>query len=211
VGAKARWPFFWIGFLLSAAVCLSALTRCSLQEAPRRPQPAPHDPRWAVPLERPGLPNLHKVSDDLYRGAQPTGRGFRELEDMGIRTVVNLRSFHSDRDEMAGTGLGYEHIAMKAWHPEDEDVVRFLRIVTDPERTPVFVHCEHGADRSGVMSAAYRMAVQGWTAEEAVEEMVEGGYGFHGVWRGRLGGYLEELDFDEIKRRAGLSAPGEEG
>lgn len=102
----------------------------------------------STPVNRPGLPNLHKVSPVLYRGAQPTAEGMRELKKLGIRTVVNLRWLHSDRDEIGDTGLAYEEISMKSWHPEDEDVARFLRIVTDPDRTPVFIHCQHGADRT---------------------------------------------------------------
>ena len=158
---------------------------------------------WAPPMDRPGLPNLHKVSDDLYRGAQPTAEGMRELEKMGVKTVVNLRSFHSDRDEIGETALGYEHIYMKAWHAEDEEIVRFLRIVTDRSRTPVFVHCQHGADRTGTLCAIYRIAVQGWTKAEAIREMTEGGFGFHEGWRNLIE-YIQGLDIEAIKRRAGL-------
>jgi len=155
-------------------------------------------PAWAAPLERPGLPNLHKVSETLYRGAQPTAEGMRELKRMGIRTVINLRSFHSDRDEIAQTGLAYEHIYMKAWHPEDKEVIRFLQIVTDPQRTPVFVHCQHGADRTGTMCAIYRIAVQGWTKDEAIREMTEGGFGYHEAWQ-NLVTYIRNLDVERIK------------
>jgi len=163
------------------------------------------DPRWATPMTKPGLPNLHKVSDTLYRGAQPTAQGMRELKKMGVKTVVNLRSFHSDRDEIGDTGLAYEHIYMKAWHPEDKEVVRFLQIVTDPARTPAFVHCQHGADRTGTLCAVYRIVVCGWTKHEALREMTEGGFGYHAVWR-NLPTYLEGLDVEAIRRRAGLPA-----
>lgn len=71
----------------------------------------------------------------------------KELKKMGIATVVNLRSFHSDRDEIGSTGLGYEHIYVKAWHPEEKEIIRFLQIVNDPKRQPVLVHCQHGAGR----------------------------------------------------------------
>ena len=124
---------------------------------------------------------------------------------MGIETIVNLRSFHSDRDEVGQTDLQCERIHMKAWHPEREEVVLFLRIVMDPKRTPVLVHCQHGADRTGTMCALYRIAVQGWTKEEAIREMTAGGYGFHEVFD-NLPEWIAELDIESIKREAGLGA-----
>lgn len=158
---------------------------------------------WAQPLSLPGVPNLHKVSDTLYRSAQPTGAGMRNLKKLGIETIVNLRSFHSDRDEISNTGLAYEHIYMKAWHPEEEDVIRFLQIVTNPKRTPVLVHCQHGADRTGLMVAIYRIVVQGWSKEDAAREMTEGGFGFHEVWINLIP-WLDALDIDRIRKGAGL-------
>ena len=170
--------------------------------------PAARDPRWAAPLRAPGLPNFHKVSGDLYRGAQPTPEGFRELKRLGIRTVVNLRALRSDRDELedagaAAAGLALEHISFKAWHAEDEDVVRFLKIATDQAKTPVFVHCQHGADRTGTMCAIYRMAVQGWSREDAIREMTEGGFGYHSIWKNLIS-YLQALDVEKLRREAGL-------
>jgi tyrosine-protein phosphatase SIW14 len=158
---------------------------------------------WAQRLEVPGVENLHKVSEELYRGAQPSGEGLQQLKELGIKTIVNLRSFHSDRAEIGDTGLGYEHIYMKTWHAEEEEVVRFLKIVTDPNRIPVFVHCQRGADRTGTMCAIYRVAVQGWSKEEAIEEMTKGGFGFYSGWQ-NLVNYIRELDVEEIKRSVGL-------
>jgi protein tyrosine/serine phosphatase len=89
------------------------------------------------------------------------------------------------------------------WHPEDEDVLRFLRIVTDTNRAPVFVHCLHGSDRTGTMIAIYRMAVENWSKEAAIEEMTRGGFGFHRVWR-NLVKYLRALDVEDLKRRAAI-------
>ena len=158
---------------------------------------------WAKPLEMQGVPNLHKVSDTLYPSAQPSEEGMTKLKALGIETIINLRSFHSDRDEIGSTGLAYEHIYMKAWHPEEEEAVRFLRIVTNPKRSPVLVHCQHGADRTGTMCALYRITVQGWTKEEAVREMTQGGFGFHEIWK-NLPNWFENLDIDAIKKKAGI-------
>jgi protein tyrosine phosphatase (PTP) superfamily phosphohydrolase (DUF442 family) len=166
--------------------------------------PAERPAEWAKAIEKPGLPNLHKVSGDLYRGAQPDKEGYAQLKALGIKTVLNLRAFHSDRAEVRAAGMGYESISMKAWHPEDEDVVKFLKIATDKSRTPVFVHCQYGADRTGTMCAIYRIAVCGWSKEEAIREMTEGGFGFHKAWQ-NLVRYIEGLDVEKLKRQAGLN------
>ena len=162
--------------------------------------------KWAEPVVLEGVPNLHRINDRLYRSAQPTAEGMANLKELGIKTIVSLRSFHSDRDEIWNTGLGYEHIFMKAWHPEAEDVVRFLRLVSDPERTPILVHCQHGADRTGVMSAIYRDAVQGWSKEEAIREMVRGGFNYHELWI-NIPPWIRKLDIEKIREEAGLRGP----
>ncbi len=181
---------------LIVTVCLCLLAMATQAAETQRP------PQWAVPVMRAGVPNLYKVSDDLYRSAQPTRGGMKEIRKLGIKTVVNLRSFHSDRDEIRGLPLEYEHITMKAWHPERKEIMRFLRIVTDPKRTPVLVHCQHGADRTGTMCAVYRVVIQGWSKEDAVREMTQGGYGFHEVWS-NLPGWIERLDVESLKRELG--------
>lgn len=183
-----------------AGVLLAATLVAGEQAATNRPE------TWARPVELEGVPNLNRVSPQLYRSAQPTPEGMRNLKRLGIITVVNLRSFHTDRDEIGDLDLGREHIFMKAWHPEREEVVRFLRIVNDPKHTPVLVHCQHGADRTGAMVAIYRIAVQGWTKEEALREMTEGGFGFHEVWQ-NLPRWVDDLDVEAIREEAAIAAP----
>src|SRR5690349_7313267 len=104
---------------------------------------ADRPPAWAVPPAEkiPGLPNFFHVTPTLYRGAQPTAAGMRALEAMGVKTVLSLRAFNDDESLLPGTRLAHPRIRFSTWHPEDEDVVRFLRIVTDPKNAPVFVHC----------------------------------------------------------------------
>ncbi|MDD5707420.1 MAG: tyrosine-protein phosphatase, partial [Kiritimatiellae bacterium] len=105
-------------------------------------------------------------------------------------------------NEIGAMGFGYEHIYMKAWHPERAEVVRFLRIVTDADRVPVLVHCQHGADRTGTMCAMYRVVVQAWSKEEAIREMTLGGFGFHEVWQ-NLPRWIEDLDVESIRKDVG--------
>ena len=158
---------------------------------------------WAKPLVTDELPNLYKVSDILYRGAQPEAEGFKKLKEMGIKTVINLRNFHSDRDEIGDLDFNYQHIYMTAWHPEEKELVKFLRIVSDPANQPVFVHCQHGADRTGTMCALYRLAIDGWSKQQALEEMTKGGFGFHAIWK-NLEKYILQLDVDAVQQKAGL-------
>jgi protein tyrosine/serine phosphatase len=161
------------------------------------------------------LPNLHRVNATLYRAAQPTPEGFALLDthvslangDPPIRTIVSLRAFKDDSALVAASStLRLEEISFKTWHPEDEDVVKFLRIATTPALQPVLVHCRHGSDRTGTMVAAYRIVVDGWTKAEATDEMINGGYGFHPMWQNLLR-YIENLDVDAIRAQVAAQGP----
>jgi len=122
----------------------------------------------------------------------------RNLESIGILTVINLRAFHSDHAEVAGTALLNEELSVKTWHLEDEDVVRVLRMLKDTARGPYLVHCQHGADRTGTMIAMYRIIFQGWSKEKAIDELVNGGYGFHPIWKNILE-YVQNVDVEKIR------------
>ncbi len=161
-------------------------------------------PRSADLIQIEGVPNFHKISEDLYRSGQPTAKGLRNLKDLGIRTVIDLRWLNSERNAATDSGLEYEHIHMTVLTPEESDAVKFLQIVTDKKRTPVLVHCQYGADRTGILCAIYRIAIQGWTKEKALKEMIEGGFGFHGIW-GNLVQWVKKLDIEKIREKAGIT------
>ena len=185
--------------------CATLLITWSCYSADSSATPEKRPNTWATKPETaiPGLPNFHKVTPNLYRGAQPTAEGMQQLAQMGVKTVLSLRAFNEDDDLLRHTELNRFQIRFKTWHPEDEDVVHFLRIVLNPDHTPVFVHCQHGSDRTGTMIAIYRIAVQGWDKEEALREMTEGGYGYHAMWQ-NLKKYIRQLDIEQIKGRAGI-------
>jgi protein tyrosine phosphatase (PTP) superfamily phosphohydrolase (DUF442 family) len=189
--------------VLLAILVASGLLYSGKCAAEPRERPA----SWAVKIERPGLLNLHKVAYGLYRGAQPTADGIKELERLGIKTIINLRSSHSDRKIVSGSRIAVETVPLKAWSdPTEDDVARFLRIVTDKNRQPVFVHCEHGADRTGTMCAVYRVVVQDWTKRQATDEMTNGDFGFHSIWS-NLPKFVEDLDVEKAQTKAGLKKP----
>jgi protein tyrosine/serine phosphatase len=159
---------------------------------------AERKPEWAKLVSLAGVPNLHKVTDNIYRGAQPTREGLKNLESLGIRTIINLRSLHGD--DVGGTSLRELRIPMQAWDPEIDEVVRVMRLLTNESGGPYLIHCQQGADRTGMIIAVYRMAVQGWRRDAAIEEMTEGGYGFHTVWK-EIPKFLRRVDIEEITAR----------
>lgn len=165
-------------------------------------------PTWATSLAvNQGLPNLNRVNSSLYRSAQPTKKGFEFLThqprlyqmDQPIKTVLSLRAFHDDASMIPSSSpLISEQIRFNTWHPEREDILKFLRIVTTPELQPVLVHCQHGSDRTGTMIAIYRIVIDGWTKEQAKEEMVQGDFGFHPIWQNLLH-FIDDLDVEALK------------
>jgi protein tyrosine/serine phosphatase len=148
-----------------------------------QPAPAPRPAQWAEPVALDGVPNLHRLTPTLYRSEQPTALGMQNLERLGIRTVINLRAFNDDRDELRGTTLRAVHVPVHTWHLETEDIVAVMRELRQPENGPFLIHCQHGADRTGLMSAMYRMLEQDWSADDALAELVDGGFGYHSMWR----------------------------
>ncbi|HYG78170.1 MAG TPA: dual specificity protein phosphatase family protein [Planctomycetota bacterium] len=181
---------------IQALLVLNAALCCALVAGEAAPEKAVRE--LAVPRKDvPGVGNFAKISDCLYRGEQPTAEGFAQLKKMGVKTIVNLRSFHSDRSKLKGYGLQYVHIYCKAWHPEDEDVLAFLKVMQDPANHPVFVHCQHGADRTGMMVAAYRILEQNWPVEDAAKETHN--FGFHKMFKD-IQKYLLQFDRERMAK-----------
>ncbi len=137
---------------------------------------------WAQPITLAGVPNLHKVSDGLYRSAQPTAEGMTNLVSLGVKTIVNLRHNHSDADEIQDLKLTAKRIPINTWSIRTSQAREFMKIIADTNAAPVLVHCQHGADRTGSFVAIYRVVEQGWTVDEALKEMTEGGYNYHSIW-----------------------------
>ena len=156
--------------------------------------------QWATPVQLQGSANLYKVTDYLYRSDQPTAEGMKNLKRLGIKTIINLRSLYSDSGQIKGTGLLVEELSVNVWHIEDADVVRVLRIIRKRENGPFLIHCSYGADRVGVMIAMFRVVEQGWTKEDAIQEMVNGGYGFHRLWF-RIVGYVKHANVERIRKQ----------
>lgn len=150
------------------------------------------------------LSNFHKISDTIYRGGQPLGDGFFRLKRLGIQVIINLRVVDTDIFHVESAGLKYYHISFKPHIPRDADVIRFLKILKEYKDTPVYIHCYHGSDRTGMLCAIYRIFFQGWDKNKALHEMIHGGFGFHEFFQQNLISYIKKVDVNAIREKAGL-------
>jgi protein tyrosine phosphatase (PTP) superfamily phosphohydrolase (DUF442 family) len=154
-------------------------------------------PAHGQKLRIPGVPNAGKVTEVLYRGAQPREMGLSQLKVLGISTVVDLRS--EDREKIAwerkhveSLGMRFVHIPVDGWDPPtDEQVVQFLSLMQNNPSQKIFVHCHFGDDRTSVFIAAYRMVSEKWAAEKAIKEMYF--FGFNGLWHPSMKNYVHDF------------------
>jgi tyrosine-protein phosphatase SIW14 len=148
-------------------------------------------------LQLRGIPNAGRISDSLYRGAQPRERGFSELKKLGITTIVDLRGENRDKAEgerrnAESLGMRFVYIPVGGWAaPSDEQVAQFLFLFRDDPQQKIFVHCRFGDDRTGVFVAAYRMALERWPEERAVKEMYY--FGFNGFWHPAMKSFIRDF------------------
>lgn len=153
----------------------------------------------AVPaerLQRPGVPRLGKVTNHLYRGGQPDTLGFAALKTLSVDLVVNLRDepneIASERALVEARGMRYASIPWRGkQNPRPQQVAEFLDLLRANADKTVFVHCERGAERTGVMVAAYRISAENWTPDQALAEM--DAFGFRGLRFGHLKRFVREF------------------
>jgi protein tyrosine/serine phosphatase len=150
----------------------------------------------AARKEQRGLPNFGQVTENLYRGGQPTSEGFITLHSMGVGMVVNFRDepaeTAAEKLEVESLGIKYVSIPWSAnQKPSSAQIVEFLDLVRANPNTKIFVHCRRGADRTGTMVASYRVAVEHKSAGEAISEMHR--YHYDWLFRAQLERYIKSL------------------
>lgn len=177
--------------LLSTALFVLSLVNHSASLAQTRPS------TWATKVSSKNLTNLYKVSDELYRSEQPTHDAFVELSGMGVKSVLNLRTTQKDDDLIGMISIKPFLIPMDAGSFSDKDIVDALQVIVDAPK-PILVHCRHGSDRTGVVVAMYRIVFQNWTKEEALDELMNGGYGYHSYYKNILE-YIKNVNVESIR------------
>lgn len=121
-----------------------------------------------------GIGNFGRVNDSLFRGAQPDETGLKNLKRLGIKTVINLRTtndlWKAEEAAAGRNGIAYTNVPLAGLgRPTEEQISRVLSII-ETAPSPVFIHCEHGCDRTGAVIACYRIRHDKWSSQEALHE-----------------------------------------
>ncbi|MBR9869459.1 MAG: dual specificity protein phosphatase family protein [Oceanospirillales bacterium] len=174
------------------AILLLALSSVIHAETRLRPEV------WASPVIGSELSNFYRVDDHLYRSEQPGDKAFSQLAAFGIKEVLNLREFHSDKDEARETQLTLHQLKLRTGKVTEDHLIEALRIIKH-SKGPLLLHCWHGSDRTGTVVATYRIVEQGWSKQQALDEMTNGGYGYHASIFPNLVELINGLDVERIK------------
>lgn len=143
---------------------------------------------------------LYRISNELYRAGQPDAEGFTDIEQMGIRSVLNLREFHKDTRKARHTRLVLLAYPVAAGEVTAADVENCLQLLVWAPK-PLLMHCWHGSDRTGIVVAAYRIVFQNWSVEEAEREFRDERFGYHEFWYENLLSLLRETDWSAMRSR----------
>lgn len=153
-------------------------------------------PEWAQSVEP--KYNLFQMSPTLYRSALPDKSAVPLLEKLNVGTVITFLP-DSDANWLARPGIEQVQLPYRTNHVDGADVLKALRAIQSAEaKGPVLMHCKHGSDRTGLMAAMYRVVVQGWTKEEALNEMTQGGFGDSTHFKDGIR-YMMKADVDKLR------------
>nr|WP_315448775.1 tyrosine-protein phosphatase [uncultured Pseudomonas sp.] len=181
---------------LFPALCLSLVALLHLIPAQAVAANTARPADWAQPVEV--QYNLFQMSPTLYRSALPDDGAVPLLKNLKVATVINFLP-EADSNWLSEPGINQVRLPYRTNHVDDSDVLKTLRAIQAGEaKGPVLMHCKHGSDRTGLMAAMYRVVVQGWSKEDALSEMTQGGFGESGHFRDSVR-YVMQADVDKLR------------
>lgn len=176
-------------------MCLSLIALFYLTSAGAVESASTRPAEWAQPVEP--QYNLFQMSPTLYRSALPGREAVPLLEKLKVATVIN---FLPEPDSwLTNPGIQQLRLPYRTNHVDDAQVLTALRAIQSAEaKGPVLMHCKHGSDRTGLIAAMYRVVVQGWSKEDALDEMTQGGFGDSTHFKDGIR-YMMQADVDKLR------------
>jgi protein tyrosine/serine phosphatase len=177
-------------------LCLALLIGLAETSAQAADSTEARPAEWAQPVEKDY--NLYQMSPTLYRSSLPDGGALPLLTKLRIGTVITFLP-ESDKRWLSTPGIEQVQLPYRTNHVDDSDILRAWRAVQAAEaKGPVLMHCKHGSDRTGLVAAMYRVVVQGWSKEDALNEMTEGGFGDSHHFKDGVR-YMMQADVDKLR------------
>lgn len=154
---------------------------------------------WAQPVIGSTLGNLYKIDANLYRSQKPTDEDLDTIKKLGIKSILSFREYHNDSDVFKNeANVTLYRVKVKTSKMSIDEIKQSLEIIKNAPK-PILIHCWHGSDRTGVISAAYRIIGQNWSKKDAIDEFKNGGYGYHEKIYPQLEQLLWNLDENLLK------------
>ena len=129
-------------------------------------------------------------------GCQSVGKPITGVENFA--TVIDLRDDRNPSERMwvEEAGMAYVNIGSNASRVEPAKIERFLKEIDEAQK-PIFVHCFHGRDRTGLGVAVYRIVEEGWPREAALKELYA--HGYHWAMFPGIARYVRTFDAEQLK------------
>jgi protein tyrosine/serine phosphatase len=181
-----------LAWIRKAALALALAGLCGAAAADRPAQ-------WAQPIDARGVPDMYQITPFLFRSARPTAEGMRVMDELGIRTVIDLCGYQNDHKLLAGTRLQQVRIPIDPREIGDAEIVAVLRKLKRVKDGPFLIHCQQGTDQTALVAAMYRIVVEDWTRDAAIDEMLHGGFARQRV-RKSIVSYIRHVDVARVRK-----------
>lgn len=139
------------------------------------PRSQPQTPAWE-PIGSSHLHNTFRIGDRLFSGNSPEGDdAFRELQTIGIRTIISVDGAAPDARRAEQFGIRYVHLPI-GYDGIPRAMQLRLAVAVQELEGPIYIHCHHGKHRGpAAVAAAMRLLSTRWTAETAEQWMKTAG------------------------------------
>lgn len=156
-----------------AGLVLAALALLAFDGGLLRPPypPLGRDLAWWIGDPAPAYNFAAVVPGRIYRSGRPDDALVRHVRSSrGVTRLVSLSGPVPAHDTARALGM---EVDVFAWSGRQLPPEHELEAVLDllDAGGPVWIHCEHGMDRTGLAIAAYRVRRQHWDVERALAEM----------------------------------------